>query len=112
MEVCECAVVPSRQPHGKVVSHAEEPENGEVEEGDDARAIRDISDDLLLLGGKVIVDLGDSVTPYAQGSIEKKEEQDGDGLYSGRNRAPPDILRASITKGSGDGDVALDPFLG
>lgn len=50
MEVVVSSEIPSRQPHEQVISHAKQPNHREVGKGDDARSIRDVSDNLQLDG--------------------------------------------------------------
>lgn len=52
MEIVVSAKVPTRQPNGKVVTHAEEPNNGEVGKRNNARPVGYVSQPLSLRGGK------------------------------------------------------------
>ena len=47
VEVIVGPKVPARQPHDNVVPHAEEPDEGEVGKGDDARSVGHEAEDLV-----------------------------------------------------------------
>lgn len=101
------AEAPSRQPHEQVVAHAEEPDEREVHQREDARAVRDVAQELAAVGGPVEVPVREAVVYGADEDVERDEGGDGEGLEARRERAPAEGLGAAVVEEGWGGEVAL-----